>query len=287
MFLLKLSFRPWRIAPFSQLFSAAAVGLLLFMTGFLTWMHEGLNPLVARMRAEQVVTAYLNPEITAADEDKLIDSIQIALGAHSITEIGRVTPEQFIENLKGIYPDLSRELADLGAELHSVVPRYLSISGTLPSQAADQIRQMPGVRSADSSKDRYRHIVGAFSALKWVTKIFVLGLCLAIFTGLIHLMRMNAYLHKDALGLLRLWGAGDLALRAPGFISGLWVGILGGAMALLAWITGGSWLIRQIRGLSPLLKDIPPTEASFPFLLLFAGMVLGMLAGGLGTGERA
>jgi cell division protein FtsX len=283
MFLLKLSMRPWRQAPLSHVFSSAAVGFLLLLSGFLFWMQTGLKPVLARLQGEQVLTAYLDASVDPKDEDKIVDSIRGSLGAHSETaEVRFVPARQFVENIKGAYPELSRELEDLGPEMNSVVPRYVSIAGMLPDESLERIKSVPGIESADSSKDRYAHVVGAFLALRWVAKLLIVGVCLALMTGLIHLSRTNAYMHREALLILKLWGASAAELRAPGMISGALVGALGGAIAFASWITAGAWLTSQVRALSPLLREMPQASVGFGAGLLGAGLLIGLFAGALG-----
>src|SRR5262249_47235875 len=153
------------------------------------------------------------------------------------------------------FPELSRELEDLGTEMSVVVPRYVSISGILtdtegatadgerdPRPVLERVRSVSGIESAESSKDRFKPVVGAFQALRWVARLLAYGLCLALLAGLIHLARMNSALHGESLSLLRLWGAGEWTLRIPSALSGLSVGALGGATAFVGWVVQGAWL---------------------------------------------
>ncbi len=282
MFLLRLSLRPWRLAPVSQVSSAAAVGVLLLLVGFLAWMQAGLKPVVARLQGEQVVTAYLATDVESQDESRVLDQVRQSLGAQAISEIRLVGTQEFISNLKGQYPDLSRELQELGSETRAIVPRYVSISGMLANNAVDSVKLVSGIESAESSKDRYAHIVGAFSALRWVAKVLGVGLILALFTGLIHLSRMNAYLHQDALSVLRIWGATELTLRAPSMISGVIVGALGGFLASAGWLTAASWLVHHVRSLSPMLRDLPSASFGWAAALMLGGMLVGLFAGAIG-----
>ncbi|MGZ3698659.1 MAG: hypothetical protein ACXWP5_11035, partial [Bdellovibrionota bacterium] len=195
MYLLKLSLRPWRISFFSQIFSAIAVGFLLFLVAFLFWMQQGLKPVVARLKGEQVLTAYLQAQVAEGSEKQIVDQIRTSLGAHEEADVRFVGTREFLEQLKNHYPDLGKELEDLGSESTLVIPRYVSITGMLPDTAQEVVRGVRGVESVESSKDRYRHVVGAFSALRWVARLLMLGICLALLTGLIHLSKMNTYLH--------------------------------------------------------------------------------------------
>jgi cell division protein FtsX len=282
--LTSLSLRPWRLAPVSHLFSSVAVGVLLLLAGFLYWMQSGLRPVVARLQGEQVITAYLDPATAPKDEDKIVDAIRGSLGAHADSyDVRFVAAKQFVENLKEPYPELSRELEDLGAEMETVVPRYVSVSGVLPAQALEAIKSVPGIEAAETSKDRYAQVVGAFVTLRWVAKLLIVGVCFALLTGLIHLSRMNAFMHREVLQVLRLWGGGPGILRAPSMLSGGLVGVLGGAIASLGWLSLGGTLALHVRSLSPVLRDLPRASGGLAFGIFFAGILIGLFAGALGS----
>ena len=225
MYLWKLALRPWRLAPLSQAFSSLAVGFLLLLVGFLFWMQQGLKPLLVRLHGEQVVTAYLEPSVSGKEADGLVRQIRSTLNeqsgfkaqskSHPKADVQLITASQFIVQLKNKYPELGRELEQMGNEKDFIVPSYISVSGILPNTALDEIKKLRGVDSAESSKDRYRTIVGAFSALRTISRVLMSGICLALLTGLIHLTRMNSYLQQDALALLQLWGAGKRVLSHP------------------------------------------------------------------------
>src|SRR3954469_13218151 len=129
MYLLRLGLRPWKVATVSQLVSSAAVGLLLCLCGFLYWLQSGLDPMLGRMQGEQVITAYLAPELDEHEQGKVIDTIRTSLGAHAQAaggggiKVEYVDPSQFVGNIKTHFPELARELEGLGSELPTVIPR--------------------------------------------------------------------------------------------------------------------------------------------------------------------
>ena len=267
----------------SQFLAASAVGVLLLLIGFLFWMQKSLKPVLARLQGEQVVTAFLDPSVTEKDESQLLDSIRISLGAQGSPEVKLVTAAEFVSHLKLQYPDLGRELEDLGKDMQEVVPKYISISGILLDSALAKIKGVKGITSAESSKDRYRHIVGAFSALRWFARFLMAGAGFALFTGLVHLSRMNSFLHRDALRLLKFWGANRITLLTPGMVSGLLVGVLGGAIGAGIWFVAGTSLSTYVRSVSSLLKDMSPAHSSLGWVLLFAGCLIGIFSGILGN----
>lgn len=283
MFLLKLAVRPWKLAPYSQIFSALAVGLLLLLAAFLHWMQFGLRPVLKRLQHEQVITAFIDPSVEKKNEAELVDTIRSTLGSQAVSELNLVDANQFVSMIQSHYPELGRELETLGSESESVIPRYISISGFFSDSTLELIRGVRGIESADSSKDRYRNVLAAFAALKSVARVLVVGLLMALLTGLIHLARTNSYIHQDAVALMKLWGASFTLQKMPELLSGILVGMLGGAVAGIGWITIGTRLSSHIRSLSPLLKDMASLPVYFPFVLILVGGVIGLIAGWVGA----
>lgn len=281
MLLLKLTLRPWLRSPYNQFFSSLVVGVLLLITGVLIWLQQGLKPVVSRLQNEEVVTAYLASTVNPADEDKIVDQIRENLGARA--DIQLVPAHEFVANIKKQYPELGQELEDLGDEAAQIIPRYVSITGVLSDGALERIKSISGIESAETSRDRYRQIVGAIGAIRWVARLLIIGLGLALFTGLIHLARTNMDVHRDAIQLMRLMGAGGAKLQLPSVFSGLWVGFCGGIVASISWLTLGTWLTRHVRTLSPLLREMPHASSGLAFALFVAALMIGAIAGFFGS----
>lgn len=283
MLLLKFALRPWSRAPGSQALSAIAVGILLVLTGLLFWLQQGLGPIVARLQHEQVITAYLDPAIDAKEAPQVAntirDTLRVRVGAAAIREVTFVDANRFVDSLKKPYPELARELEDLGEELDSVVPRHVNVVGTLNDRALSEVRSVAGIESAETSKDRFQSVIGAFTALRWVAKALAVATLFALGLGLIHLARTNAHLHREALGLLRLAGTSGFTLRMPGLLSGLSVGAVGGAIGFVGWLVAGFALTRHVRTLSPLLADLPAPSPTTAASLLVIGALSGALSG--------
>ena len=71
--------------------------------------------MVDRLQHEQVITAYLDSAVDKTAETMMVDTIRTTVGAHA--EVEMVQPEQFVNHLRADYPELSRELEDLGPEM--------------------------------------------------------------------------------------------------------------------------------------------------------------------------
>jgi hypothetical protein len=289
IYLFRLALRPWRMAPLSQLFSSFVVGFLVLLCGFLFFLERGLKPVVDRLQGEEVITAWVLPEVPATDEPALLEQVRSvtlkALSERSVRKLDiRFTQSaQFLDGIEKPYPELKRQIEELGGSGSDLVPRYITLSGVFGDRVLAAIRDLKGIEQVETSRNRHAHVVGAYRALRWVVRLLVAGLALALVTGLIHLARMNAHLHRDALSILRLWGAGPWVLRMPALFSGSIVGLIGGLGSFVGWGVGSTWLVKNIRSLSPMLQELrfPGVEAAAG--LLVAGVLIGVIAGSAGT----
>ena len=274
MYLLRLGLRPWRTALASQAFSALAVGILLCFCGFLHWLQQGLNPVLNRLQQEQVITAYLGSDVEERDQARVIDTIRVSLGAAA--EVRLVDPSQFIGSLKGQFPDLARELEGLGPEAMSVVPRFVTVSGTLAVQlhresprgpwrrrrrdlqgpSAPGDRRVPGPALDVAAADR-RPAPGAAHGPRP--------------------SRADELASSGGRGLAAstLGRLAKCMLRAPSMLAGASVGLLGGIAGVAGWLFWGTWLIRHVRALSPVLHDLPAAGGSIAMMMLMGGVAIG------------
>jgi hypothetical protein len=290
VYLLRLAMRPWRVAPLSQIFSALVVGFLVLFSGFLFWMEQGLKPIVDRLQGEQVITAWLSPDVLESDEQALLkqvkDTVLSAPGPRSRRypiDFRFTSGSDFLKQIEKPYPELARRVQETPGEIKDLVPRYITLSGVFEDRVLEQVKTIRGIESAESSKNRHTHVVGAYRALRWVVRILVAGLALALLTGLIHLARMNAHLHRDALSILRLWGAGPWTLRSPALVSGGLVGLLGGLTSLGGWHAISPWLIQNLKQLSPMLSELQVPQWQAGISLWAAGIAIGVISGSAGA----
>ena len=285
MFRLKLALRPWRRAWLSQLVSTVAVAILLGLSGFLFWFQGALKPVLQRLRNEQVVSVYVKPDLESAQAQGLVDSIRATVGSAAIREadVAWVGTEEFLNRIETQDSDLYRELKSMGEEALPLIPRYVSIAGVLPESFLSDLKRMPGVEQVETSRDRNRPAIGAFSTLRWLSRLLLAGIWLALAVGLLHLARTNSYLQRDAIEILRAWGASEWSVRLPSILSGLAIGLTGGLLALGGWWILSQRVIVQIQALSPFLRELSSPQPIFAFLFLCVGVVLGALSGWVGS----
>ena len=262
----------------SQLMTALSIGVLLFCMGFLFWIQNALKPITEKLKNEYVLTVYFDPLLDRNSESDLVDRIKMTVGAQA-EDIQVMETAQFISKMREINSNLAHELEELGPESNAIIPRYITLNGTLKNLDSDKIKSMKGVEQIDSSKDRNKNVVAAYGVLNNLIRFLIIGSFFALLTGLVHLTRMNSQLHEDAVSLMKQLGAGFFETRLPTFISGLSVGVVGGILAFLGWLTMGPKLVEFVKAISTHFNGVPAESGSLGVILLMIGLILGVLSG--------
>ncbi len=282
MFLLKLALRPWLQSPLGQMASALALGVLLSLAMLVGSLQSHLLQAIERLQGEQLVTLYLEEQLSESEEGKVVAQVQALLAAQPHAPQSRplawVKRAEFLRLLRLQDAKLAGELEQLeGSLLASLVPRYLTLAGFFSQAILDQIRQIPGIESLDHQKNLHQELAKSLGALKKILQMMLLGLLFALAIGLFHWCQMNGALHQEALAILQLWGAGKRTLLAPDFLSGALMGGLGGCLAWAGFLALGMGVLQHLKKISPLL-EVLPLQAPQPWVIPL-GLLLGGVAG--------
>ncbi len=237
-----------------------------------------------------MITAYLEPTVEPTEEVKILDQIKTVVGSHSETEkpeVKYVGPDQFIKEVSAYYPQLGRELQTLGQDMGQVVPKFISISGIVSPKVIEKVRSVSGIESVDTSKERYKQILGTLIALRWITKALIIGLVLALLTGLMQMARINSSIHQEVMSMMKQWGASPIQIRLPRLLSGMSVGLVGGVLATTAWFLGVGTFAAHVRDFSPLVKTLVAPAPIYGFVFLGIGLFLGLLTSVFGSAQES
>lgn len=285
MFLLKLSLRPLKREPIHQVLSALSLAFLSFLFAFLFWFQDVLSPVIDKLRNQQILTVYLKPELTETQRETLQDTIRSTVSSISSPSASKdlemvyVSSGQFLEHLGNENPELKKELALLGADVLQMVPRYFSLGGVFSEDSAGKIQTLAGVEAVDSSSQRYGPLLASLKTIQWVVRVLLLGVLAGLVTGYIHIARLNGHLLVDAVGVLRSWGAGVFTLRAPSFLSSLWIGLLASSVSVVAWVSLHLWMGQYLQNVFPGLSGMASTDWTFGFKLFGVGIFLAAVGG--------
>ncbi len=279
----------WSIARSSPRQTAAAITLIalaLYVPGLLALLSRNLGRLAASDAEPTAVVVTLQPQA-----DARAIAARLAQDAR-IRTVRIVGSEAALERFRRAYPDLGAALADLKeapfppsleVTLKAGSARYAAI------EIAGTARLWPGVESAESEEEFTRRFRDAIALVRNVGLFLGAVLTLAAILSVASAVRLALDLHRDEVGIMRLMGATESAIRAPFWLYATAEGLVGGGLALgLLYATyrfTTHWLARDPH---PVLSVLWVGFLSVPTALLLpaAGAAAGLVGSLLSLGKR-
>ncbi|MBN22566.1 MAG: hypothetical protein CL678_14885 [Bdellovibrionaceae bacterium] len=271
--LIRIGLRPWKQAFWSQWIASLGMGVLLFGGGYSYWIFTSIPPLMKNLGEQELVMAYLNPDVNDQSALQLIAKMRSQFG--SSLEMGYVSASDFLKKMKANNSSLIQELSYFGEEMDELIPRYIYMNGVFTPSMKNFIQSLVEVESVDSTGDRYQSTIQTFLILERFSVAAVLILFLTIASILFHLMKTNANLLKDSISMVRLMGGSYFQSRIPGLVTGGLIGLFSGLTAGILWIYAGGAFYRLVRELSPAFQMLPGPPVEVSLILVGVAFFLG------------
>ncbi len=223
----------WSIAKSSPRQTLAAIVLIaiaVYVPGLLALIAKNLSRLSVQ---------------GAAEPPAVVITLQPGVDPRSLS--GRLTPDARVKTVRVIDSDealdrFRRAFPDIGAAVAELAdaPFPPSLEVVLKPDAprgtaieiAGTTRLWPGVESAESEEEfsrRFRDAIGLLrNAGLFLGGILVLAGILSVASA----VRLALDIHRDEVGIMRLMGATEGAVRAPFWLYATAEGLLGGSLAL-------------------------------------------------------
>ena len=280
----------WSIArssPRQTLAAVTLIALALYVPGLLALLAKNLGRVAGSTAGDPAaVVITLLPQ---ADARSLAERLAQDSRVRTVRIVGS---EAALERFRRAYPDLGAALAELE---EAPFPPALEVrlrAGAAPTAAteiAGTARLWQGVDSVEAAEEFSRRFRDAVSLVR-NAGLFLGGiLTFAAILSVASAVRLALYLHRDEVGIMRLMGATEGAIRAPFWLYAMSEGLLGGGIALgLLYGTfrlATAWLARDPH---PVLSVLWVGFLSVPAALLLPAVGAGAgLAGSLlSLGQR-
>jgi cell division transport system permease protein len=279
----------WSISRSSPRQTAAAITLIalaLYVPGLLALLSRNLGRLNVAEAEPTAVVVTLQPD---ADARTLATRLEQDPRIKTVRTVGS---EAALERFRRAYPDLGNALSDLKEAPFppsiEVVLKPGASARTAPEIAA-AARLWTGVESAESEEEFSRRFRDAIALVR-NAGLFLGGvLTLAAVLSVASAVRLALDLHRDEVGIMRLMGATESAIRAPFWLYATAEGLVGGGVALgLLYATyrfATYWLAREPH---PVLSVLWVGFLTVPTALLLpaAGAAAGLVGSLLSLGKR-
>lgn len=269
--------RGWRVSVLAVL----TIAVSLFVGGVFLQVSANLRRIAEAWRREAKIVVYVLPE---ADEKARAEVLAAVRAGEFVEQVAEVDAATARARFREVFPSMSDLLEgwDQDPLPPSFEVSYRPVAADDPGFRAwlEGLRSSPAVSLVDDDRDWLEQLE-TFSA---VVRGAGLALCVvllgaAIFT-IASVIRLTAYLYSEEIAILRLVGGTEFYIRGPFYFEGLFQGLAGGALAVVALLITVQTLHRRA-GESIVAWFF--AGASISPALLGAIMMVGGLAGLVGA----
>jgi len=267
------------------------IALALYVPGLLALVSRNLGRLAVTEADPTSVVLTLEP---SADARQVAARLQSDARIQLVRIVGS---DAALERFRRAYPDLGAALADL-KEAPFPPSIEIVLKPGAPAKTAAEVaaaaRLWPGVESSESEEEFSRRFRDAIALVRDAGLFLGAVLTLAAVLSVASAVRLALDLHRDEVGIMRLMGATESAIRAPFWLYATAEGLVGGGIALgLLYATyrfAAHWLARDPHPVIAVLwvgfLDLP-TALLLPAAGAGAGLVGSLLSLGKGQTRRA
>ena len=273
----------------SSMMTAAVIGIALAMPSTLYLLLDNIERLSNSWDGQASLSVFLKKSVTPGAATQLVNTVQ---GWPEVDSVGLITPEQALEEFSQ-NPGFSEALETLG---NNPLPTVLVIqpvpAHALPGTAGalrDKFNRLPETEFAQLDLQWVQRLAAMLDIARRGVLVISSLLALAVLLVIGNTIRLEIQNRRDEIMVTKLIGATNGFVRRPFLYSGLWYGVLG---ALLAWlmVEGGflflSAPVVRLAGLYQSSFSLQTLPFQLLFLLLAAGMLLGLLGSWLAVGRH-
>jgi cell division transport system permease protein len=213
--------------------AVATIGVSLVLLGAFGLLLRNMEELLVRFGDDLHVTAFLAPDLSAAQRADLATRVASAPG---VAQVRLVSEEEALERFRreagrgsALLEGLDENPLPASLEI-TLVPEQRSAAGM--ARVVESLQGLPGIDDLSSGQDWVEGYLRALALVRGLGLGLGVILVLAALLIVANTIRLAVLARRDELEILSLVGASRSFVSAPFLLEGLLEGALGGALAL-------------------------------------------------------
>lgn len=260
--------------------SIVCTTITLILVAISLFLSYNVRQITTRLEHELTIVVYLEKEITETERVHIENDLKTMSNVDSFKV---KTKEEWKAEMKKESDTLEVTLDYLSENplLDSIIVMVKDVKDL--KSTAEKLREYDGVMSAEYGEGMVENIIGIFDAISMGTLCIVIALVLVTAFLISNTIKLTIFSRKTEIGIMRLVGASNSAIRLPFVFEGFILGILGSVIPILLSIYGYTILYNNTGGF--LFTKIITLESPFPFVFIvsFFLLVVGSLVGMFGS----
>lgn len=275
-YILNVVFKSIRRNVWLSLASVLTVMVSLVILGASAFFLVNANNMAKDFESQLEIAVFTQDKLSPAEVQSLQKQVE---GLDGVAGVELVSKEQALKDFSQSMGS-STLASDLGGT--NPFPDKLTVKTTDPQQVkaiADQIQGLKGVEKVRYGQGVIDKLLSFTRWLRWIGVGIVLAFAVASLVLISLNIKMNVFSRRREIQIMKLVGASNSFIRWPFLIEGMFLGLIGGLLAILLVGLGYQWLAGYIRST---LTFMPVVQDSYLIsqilsVLLFVGMALGAM----------
>lgn len=265
-----------------SLASISCITITLIVVALAIILSENVNNFATLVEKDVTIVVFLDREITKEEISDVEDSINILDNIESVTFQDKMS--------------ISKEMMESSAVFENILGNYTEEENPIQDtflvkveeiehikKTADQIKEIDKVSVVKYGEGMVEQLVSIFDIVKKVSIGMVVALIIVTAFLISNTIKITIFSRKREIEIMRLVGASNINIKIPFIFEGLFLGMFGSIIPILATIYGYVALYNGFNGqlFSPFIQLIKPEP--FIYIISVILLVIGILVGMFGS----
>lgn len=265
-----------------SLASISCITITLIIVSVAIMASFNVQNFTKEIEKDLTIVVFLDREVTDKEIDEIKEELDDIENIDSYEFQSKVEVKEEIQSQSDVFNAVLENWDDEESPLKDTFQIKVKNVEQI-KHTADKIKSLKHVSVVRYGEGMVEKLVSAFDSIEKITYIVVISLILVTVFLIINTIKLTIDNRKVSIGIMRVVGASNLAVKAPFVIEGMILGLLGSIVPIIFTTYGYLAFYNHFDGylFSELIKLIKPE----PFIYTTSGMivVIGVLVGMIGS----
>ena len=214
--------------------SIGVVAITLLMLGIFMIVSLNATYITELVKNQVEIVLYVSENASAYDRSELHRKLN---GHSGLAEVRFVSREEAMERLREQFGEQGDFLEGYESAEHNPLPDSYEIRVIDPetvSKIALELETYPGVENVNYGREVVEKLFSATRVIQMVGMVLMAGLAVTAIFLISHTIRLNIYIRRKEIMIMKYVGATNWFIRWPFLVEGFILGLLGAFLPLLA-----------------------------------------------------
>lgn len=262
-----------------SLASISCITITLFVVAIAIILSENVNNFAKLVEKDVTIVVFLDRDVTEERISDIEDTINVLDNVESVV---------FQDKM-----DITKEMMESSDVFQNILENYERSDNPLQDtflvkvkkietikKTADEIKKMDQVSVVKYGEGMVEQLVSVFDVVKKISIAMVVALIVVTAFLISNTIKITIFSRKREIEIMRLVGASNLNIKIPFLFEGLFLGMFGSIIPILATIYGYTALYNNFNGqlFSPFIQLIKPEPFIYiiSIILFTIGIIVGM-----------